>query len=38
MNGDYFRSTLTLAKCCWSNITVHYFCCFRYVISPLYKL
>jgi len=27
-------STLTLAKCCYSNITVHYFCCFRCVISP----
>jgi len=38
MNGDItldFRSTLTLAKCCWSNISVHYFCCFRCVISPL---
>ena len=31
----YFRSTLTVAKCCWSNITVHYFCRFRCVISPL---
>ena len=31
----YFRSTMTLAKCCWSNITVHYFFCFRCVISLL---
>ena len=31
----YFRSTLTPAKCCWSNITVDCFCRFRCVISPL---
>jgi len=32
----YFRSTLTVAKCCWSNImTVHYFCRFRCAILSL---
>jgi len=31
-------STLTLARCCWSNITNNYFCCFRCVISPFFVL
>jgi len=27
MNGDItIEARLTLSKCCWSNITVHYFC------------
>ena len=31
-------SMLTLAWCCWSNITNNYFCCFRCVISPFFVL
>jgi len=33
MNGDITLEALR--PCFKSNVTVHYFCCFRCVISPL---